>query len=138
MRRIEPPPTADATRHRQGCHERHPIRKQRPKARRKGNTVADPNIREVKVTQKDIDSVSEKLHAFAQKLPPGEQNVVAWLMGRAASAPADVKSPVQEVKAETTPLAQLNTSLGIPQFDRLRPGNAFAGSSIGVTGTVMF
>jgi hypothetical protein len=107
--------------------------------------VADPITREVKVTQKDIDSVSEKLHAFVQKLPPGEQNVVAWLMGRAASAPADVKSsgqevksPVREVKAEATPLAQLNTSLGIPQFDRLRPGNAFAGSSIGVTGTVMF
>lgn len=111
--------------------------------------------RKVKVTAKDIESVSEKLNAFAKQLPPGEQNVMAWLLGRAAEAPAQpeaekVLAP-QEAKgrALATPGAarpaaalstvQLSRSLGIAQFaGARRPGSLAAGSSIGVTGTIMF
>jgi len=113
------------------------------------------DIREVKITTKDIESVSEKLHAFAKQLPAGEQNVMAWLLGRAAQAPqesAGLKGGLAahvagDVPAKTvatagahvlTPTDQLTRALGVSQFTKLRPGSAVAGSSIGVTGTVMF
>jgi hypothetical protein len=109
------------------------------------------DTRKVKVTSKDIESVSEKLHTFAKGLPPGEQNVMAWLLARAAEAPAqaDAKAlltPDQQkgVAAAAAPEAKLSTvqlsrSLGISQFAAARrPGSLAAGSSIGVTGTVMF
>jgi hypothetical protein len=102
--------------------------------------MTEPNIRNVKVAAQDIESVSEKLHAFAKELPPGEQNVMAWLLGRAAQAPpesADFLHPLSE-STQLSLREQLSHSLGVPQFARLRPGSAVAGSSIGVTGTVMF
>ncbi|HWN11479.1 MAG TPA: hypothetical protein VNO50_19785 [Pyrinomonadaceae bacterium] len=110
--------------------------------------------RKVKVTAKDIESVSEKLNTFAKQLPPGEQNVMAWLLSRAAEAPAQpeaekVLAPQEaKGKALATPGAakpaslstvQLSRSLGIAQFaGARRPGSLAAGSSIGVTGTIMF
>jgi hypothetical protein len=105
----------------------------------KGEHVTEPNIRQVKVTADDIDSVGAKLEKFAKGLPEGEQNVVAWLLGRASQAPVE-----QEVLAKAARLKpasvrdQLGNSLGVTQFDRLQPGSRFAGSSVGVTGTVMF
>ncbi|MFD5438504.1 hypothetical protein ACFWJ4_40950 [Kitasatospora sp. NPDC127067] len=103
--------------------------------------MSDPNVRQVKVTAEDIDAVSQKLESFAKGLPPGEQNVLQWLLGRAASAGAQSTNadPAELVPAaEPAFRAQLDDSLGIAQFDQLKPGSAFAGSTIGVTGTVMF
>lgn len=92
----------------------------------------------VKVTPENIDSVSSKLQEFAQQLSPGEQNVVAWLLGRAASAPADELPTTTKIAPEQSSTFRevLNSSLGIPQFERLRPGQVFAGSGVSVTGTV--
>lgn len=101
--------------------------------------MTEPTVRQVKVSADDIESVSGKLAEFAQGLPEGERNVVAWLMGRAAQAPVE---PEVLAKADrlrpTTVQDQLSTSLGVSQFERLQPGSRFAGSSVGVTGTVMF
>ncbi len=109
------------------------------------------DTRKVKITAKDVESVSAKLHDFAKQLPPGEQNVMAWLLGRAAEAPPEPKAEAllapHEGKgtvataaqmATLTPTMQLSRSLGISQFARMRPGSLAAGSTIGVTGTVMF
>jgi hypothetical protein len=41
----------------------------------------------VEPTPADVLSVGEKLEAFRQTLPPGEQAVLAWLIQRAAMAP---------------------------------------------------
>lgn len=113
-------------------------------------------IRNVKVKASDIESVSEKLQAFAKQLPPGEQNVMAWLLGRAAEAPPDkgtlherLAAPATEAAAPRAPAVgreaglspervNLSHALGISQFARARPGTLAAGSSIGVTATVMF
>jgi len=104
----------------------------------------------VKISGKDIESVSEKLHDFAKQLPPGEQNVMAWLLARAAEAPPEKESflappggaqPEAATAAGAAVLTKQQTlarSLGISQFARVRPGSLAAGSSIGVTGTVMF
>jgi hypothetical protein len=101
--------------------------------------VTDPTVHQVKVTPQDIDSVSGKLQAFARDLPPGEQNVVAWLLGRAAQAPVDPDLAQRADRVlEPAFRDQLTSSLGIAQFETLRPGSTFAGSTIGVTGTVMF
>jgi hypothetical protein len=43
----------------------------------------------VEPTPADVLSVGEKLEAFRQTLPPGEQAVLAWLIQRAAMAPED-------------------------------------------------
>jgi len=105
--------------------------------------------RNVKVSAKDIESVSEKLHTFAKQLPEGEQNVMAWLLGRASEAPPDkgslhehLSAPATEAMSKSVQLssqrANLNQALGITQFARVSPGTLAAGSSIGVTGTVMF
>ncbi|HEX8846363.1 MAG TPA: hypothetical protein VF791_17075 [Pyrinomonadaceae bacterium] len=122
--------------------------------------------RKVKVTTKDIESVSKKLHDFAKKLPTGEQNVMAWLLARAAEAPPDEGSlkptgtgaeaatatrgagtststaskvsATSVTSARITPTQQLGRSLGVTQFTKMRPGSLAAGSSIGVTGTIMF
>jgi len=110
------------------------------------------DTRKVKITSKDIESVSEKLNAFAKQLPPGEQNVMAWLLGRAAEAPPQPdaeallappegkgKGAALAPQAGLTPTVQLSRSLGISQFAAVRrPGSLAAGRSIGVTGTVMF
>lgn len=93
----------------------------------------------VKVTPEDIDSVSNKLQEFARQLPQGEQNVVAWLLGRAASAPPDpelLPNARQGGDDRVQFRTVMNESLGIAQFERLRAGEAFAGSGVGVTGTV--
>jgi hypothetical protein len=101
----------------------------------------------IKVTTQDINSVSDKLHALKQQLSPGEQNVLDWLLDRAASAPqekADVLKQTggagaagshPQVSARGT---EFNKALGISQFSKAHPGAAAAGSSVGVTGTVMF
>jgi hypothetical protein len=106
--------------------------------------------RQVKVTAKDVESVSKKLNAFAKQLPEGEQNVMAWLLARAAEAPAQKEAKAALVPRGTAttgttaakPAAstvQLSRALGIPQFaGARRPGSLAAGSSIGVTGTIMF
>jgi len=109
------------------------------------------DTRKVKVTAKDIESVSEKLNAFAKQLPPGEQNVMAWLLGRAAEAPPQADAEKVLVPKEAGKVAQvgaakaapstvqLSRALGVAQFATVRrPGSLAAGSSIGVTGTVMF
>lgn len=95
------------------------------------------DVVQVKVTPEDIETVSEKLQAFAKDLPPGEQNVMAWLLGRAAQAPAEPELAAAGEK-QVALRETLTNSLGISQFERLRPGSRFAGSSVGVTGTVMF
>jgi hypothetical protein len=102
-----------------------------------------PRTRNVKVTTQDIQAVDKKLHEFAKKLPPGEQNVMAWLLGRAAQAPQEAPDFLDRpgtAAATRRPAIRgpLNEALGIPQFRRLEPGSTVAGSSIGVTGTVMF
>lgn len=105
--------------------------------------------RQVKVTAKDVESVSKKLNAFAKELPEGEQNVMAWLLARAAEAPVQKEAKAALVPKGTTAAAattkpsastvQLSRALGIPQFaGARRPGSLAAGSSIGVTATVMF
>ncbi len=126
--------------------------------------------RKVKVTTEDIEAVSKKLNEFAKKLPAGEQNVMAWLLARAAEAPPQTESflnqdaaapqakkgvaesagappglttPAKGVSASVSsaklkPSQQLSRSLGVTQFSKFRPGSLAAGSSIGVTGTVMF
>jgi hypothetical protein len=104
--------------------------------------------RQVKVTAKDVEAVSKKLNAFAKELPEGEQNVLAWLLSRAAAAPVQKEAKAALVPrgtaatATTKPsasTAQLSRALGIPQFaGARRPGSLAAGSSIGVTATVMF
>jgi hypothetical protein len=122
------------------------------------------DIRKVKVTTEDIESVSKKLNEFAKNLPPGEQNVMAWLLARAAEAPPQTESflnqgdestqPTMEAAKEATgiskstaktasttklnPTQQLSRSLGVTQFGKMKAGSVAAGSSIGVTGTVMF
>ena len=40
-------------------------------------------------TPSDILAVGEKLEQFRQGLPPGEQAALAWLIQRAAMAPAE-------------------------------------------------
>jgi len=116
------------------------------------------DVRQVKVSVKDIESVSEKLQDFAKNLPQGEQNVMAWLLARAADAPPDKDSFVNDINtqsgdepesfavnaatAKVTPTStvasqQLARSLGVQQFGRLTPGSAAAGSSVGVTGSIM-
>lgn len=118
-------------------------------------------VRKVKITPEDIESVSKKLDEFAKKLPAGEQNVMAWLLARAAEAPPQTESflkggadsPQATATASTTaakgvtptaasatlsPAQQLGRSLGVSQFAKMKPGSLAAGSSIGVTGTVMF
>ena len=107
-----------------------------------------PDVHKVKITAQDIETVSEKLNAFVKQLPAGEQNVMAWLLGRAAEAPPASEAflgPSEAARAAVpaathlSPAVQnLNHALGIAQFAKLRPGAAAAGSSIGVTGTVMF
>ncbi|MFY9620020.1 MAG: hypothetical protein WAQ99_09420 [Pyrinomonadaceae bacterium] len=105
----------------------------------------------VKVNTKDIESVGEKLNAFAKKLPPGEQNVLAWLMSRAAEAPPATGTLVKKIegaKVQTapgtttagklSPSQQLGRSLGVAQFSKMRPGSLAAGSGVGITATIMF
>jgi hypothetical protein len=100
--------------------------------------VTEPEVRQVKVTPADIENVSAKLTDFARSLPQGEQNVLAWLMGRASQAPVEQEVAAKAGDVGRTLREQLTTSLGINQFERLQPGSRFAGSSVGVTGTVMF
>lgn len=106
--------------------------------------------REVKVSPEEIKSVNEKLEKFVKGLPAGEQNVMAWLLGRAAQAPADRAEPARGDRGATERVREtvlvreiqarepLIEALGIPQFEGLQPGSRFAGSSVGVTGTIMF
>jgi len=102
--------------------------------------------RYLKVSEQDIQSVSEKLQSFAEQLPQGEQNVVAWLLGRAADAPPEQVDFLNPASDDVTGHAlmyqasrvQLYNSLGISQFARVNPGSVAAGSSVGVTGTIMF
>ena len=102
----------------------------------------------VKVTAQDIDSVNEKLYEFAKELSPGEQNVMKWLLGRAAQAPEEKSHIFKDAGgAEATGRApagaalarraEFSRVLGVPQFERVRAGSLAAGSSVGVTGTVM-
>jgi hypothetical protein len=106
--------------------------------------MTEPETQSVKVTAEDIASLSPKLQEFAQQLSPGEQNVVAWLLGRAAQAPMDADLPTKEGGGEPAapgdePVAFneiLNNSLGIPQFERFRPGEEFAGSGVAVTSSI--
>jgi hypothetical protein len=101
--------------------------------------MTEPTIRQVKVSADDIESVGSKLEEFARGLPEGEQNVVAWLLGRAAQAPVEQEVLAKAERLRPTTLKdQLTNSLGVSQFERLQPGSRFAGSSVGVTGTVMF
>lgn len=101
-----------------------------------------PDTQQVKVTAQDIQSVNDKLQAFAKGLPKREQNVMAWLLGRAAQAPAEqphfLGEPAAGAAKKPGPRGPLNEALGIAQFRKLQPGSTVAGSSIGVTGTVMF
>jgi hypothetical protein len=101
------------------------------------------DTREVKITAKDIESVNGKLRKFAKQLPEGEQNVMAWLLGRAADAPQDKPDFLPEAKPSrggraTAVKGPLNEALGVAQFEKLKPGSSVAGSSVGVTGTIMF
>jgi hypothetical protein len=98
------------------------------------------DILNVKVTTEDIESVNKKIQEFAASLPPGEQNVMAWLLGRAAEAPQERPEFLAEGEpvGRPVPRGPLTEALGIAQFERLEPGSAAAGSSIGVTGTIMF
>jgi hypothetical protein len=104
------------------------------------------DTREVKVTTEDIKSVDEKLREFTKGLPEGEQNVMAWLLGRAADAGAEKPDFLPKGRPQRAGARRagrlvrgpLNDALGIAQFDQIDPGTAAAGSSIGVTGTVMF
>jgi hypothetical protein len=107
---------------------------------RRENTM--PDTQNLKVTAQDIASVSEKLYALKQQLSPGEQNVLQWLLGRAAQAPQEPTNVLKGGESAggssgsaTSPrTAEFHKILGISQF----PGAAGGGSSVGVTGTVMF
>src|SRR5882762_9092581 len=109
------------------------------------------DARNVKVTTQDINSLSEKLHAFKQQLPAGEQNVLEWLLDRGPRAPEEKADALKasgteaprpaaaSAKVVAAPRAsEFNKALGISQFSKTHPGAVAAGSSIGVTGTVMF
>jgi hypothetical protein len=41
-----------------------------------------------KLTKKDIESVADKLQAFAQDLPEQERDVLGWILTRAQAAPS--------------------------------------------------
>ena len=100
----------------------------------------------VKVSTQDINSVSEKLHKFKQQLSSGEQNVLDWLLDRAARAPEEKGGALKETGAGAAgaqlhvapKTLEFNKALGISQFAKAHPGVAAAGSSVGVTGTIMF
>jgi hypothetical protein len=93
---------------------------------------------------KDIESVGQKLDAFAETLPEQEREVLGWILARARAA-GDADVPVQSVAEEergqtrsgaTRPPAGVARpqafSSGLSKAAGLRPG-ANAASEIGVT-----
>lgn len=108
------------------------------------------DIREVKVTGNDIEGVRNQLAQLHSSLPEGQQHVLEWLMQRASEAPANeevsgynFQFPQQGLSFNAGPSAfssqhlSFYSSLGVSQLGHL--GRiADAGSSVGVTGSVMF
>ena len=99
-----------------------------------------------------ISSTGEKLNTFIEGLSEQEQLVMRWILDRAEHSTTGATAEPSEVEGYANQLLsqpgglqtqrfahqQTFSSVGLPQFGQLAPGRAAAGSSIGVTGTIMF